>query len=70
MVGDVPVLSDRDVVVLDAVSRGARSKDIAELLHISVPTVEKRIKLLSQKFDVHSRHHLIGEAFRQGILRR
>lgn len=49
-----PTLSAREVEVLSLVVRGLMSKEIADRLHISLPTVNTHRKNISEKLGVRS----------------
>jgi DNA-binding NarL/FixJ family response regulator len=61
-------LSDREQEVLEALYRGASTREIATKLYISHHTVESHRKSLIQKFDAKNSVHLIYLALKQGFL--
>ncbi|MBQ0120052.1 MAG: helix-turn-helix transcriptional regulator, partial [Bacteroidales bacterium] len=61
-------LTAREIGVLDLLSRGLSSKDIAEKLFISSNTVEYHRKQLLRKTESKNVAQLIGYAFRKRIL--
>lgn len=61
-------ITKREVEVLDLLSRGLSSKDIAEKLFISANTVEYHRKQLLRKTESHNVAELIGNAFRKRLL--
>ncbi|WP_407404389.1 response regulator transcription factor [Sodaliphilus sp.] len=61
-------LTAREIEVLDLLSRGLSSKDIAEKLFISSNTVEYHRKQLLRKTESKNVAQLIGYAFRKRIL--
>lgn len=52
---EVAALTDRERVVLDALSRGQRYKEVADALDISINTVRTHIKAIYEKLQVNSR---------------
>ena len=65
---NLPPMSPIERQILEAVSRGMQSKEIAALLHRSRGTVEGHIRILYAKFGAKSRAHLVAVAFQMGIL--
>ncbi|MCQ2288925.1 MAG: helix-turn-helix transcriptional regulator [Muribaculaceae bacterium] len=61
-------LTTRELEVLDLLSRGCSSKDIAEKLFISSNTVEYHRKQLLRKTESRNVAELIGNAFRKHYL--
>lgn len=59
-------ISDKRMEILQQLSRGKSSKEIANILNISMRTVDKQIELLMQQTGVHSRKLLI-KAFNDDI---
>jgi len=62
-------LTTREIEVLDLLSQGFNSKEIATKLFISANTVEYHRKQLLRKTSSNNTAHLIGNAFRQGLLK-
>jgi DNA-binding NarL/FixJ family response regulator len=62
-----PQLSDREREVLQLIAEGRSTRDIADLLHISVKTVETHRKNIMQKAGLHSVAELTKLAIRQGL---
>jgi two-component system response regulator NreC len=62
-------LSDREVEVLRRIALGHTNAEIAELLEISVRTVESHRSHIQQKLGVAKRSELVGYAIRRGLLR-
>jgi DNA-binding CsgD family transcriptional regulator len=60
----VDQLTDRELEVLDLIGRGKASSDIANLLHMSIKTVETHRSHIRQKLQVQSRSELIQFAVR------
>jgi DNA-binding NarL/FixJ family response regulator len=61
-------LSDREVEVLRYVGRGFAKKQIAEMLGISVKTVDKHVTSVMEKLDIHDRVELALYAVREGLI--
>jgi len=61
-------LSDREAEVFKLVALGYRNKEIAEMAHISVKTVETYKARLMTKLDINSRAALVRYALEMGIL--
>lgn len=62
-------LTDRELEVLDLIAKENTTEKIAELLHISVSTVETHRRNLFQKLEVSSVVGLIKEAFRRNYIK-
>jgi two-component system response regulator NreC len=62
------VLSDREREVLQLIAEGYTSREIAEMLHLSVKTVQNHRSKIMRKLDLHDRGELIKYAIRQGII--
>jgi DNA-binding NarL/FixJ family response regulator len=54
-------LSPREREVLELLARGYLYKEIAEALHISVPTVNTHIRRIYEKLHVHSRSQAVAK---------
>ncbi|GGF77988.1 DNA-binding response regulator [Mameliella alba] len=65
---EVPDLSERERQVLNLVVTGRSNKEIAQILGISVKTVDRHRTNLMQKLDVHSVAQLIAYALREGLI--
>ena len=61
-------ITERELEVLELLSRGYNSKDIAERLFISPNTVDYPRRLLLKKTESRNIAELIGNAYRLGIL--
>ena len=61
-------LSEREAEVFKLVALGHRNSEIAEMLSLSVKTVETYKSRLSEKLDVHSRAALVRLALELGVL--
>lgn len=62
------LLSDREREVLQMVAEGRSNKEVANLLNISLTTVETHRAHILQKLDIHSIPELILYAVRKGII--
>jgi DNA-binding NarL/FixJ family response regulator len=62
-------LTEREKQVLKLVAEGASSKEVAEVLGISVKTAMTHREHLMQKLDLHNRTELIRFALRRGVIR-
>lgn len=63
------VLTKREAVILDLIARGVTYVNIANMLAVSVGTVQTHIKSIYGKLAVHSRCEAVFEAQRQGLLK-
>ena len=61
-------ITQRELEVLDLLSRGLSSKEIAEKLFISPHTVEYHRRQMLKKTGSRNIAELIGNAYRLGIL--
>ena len=61
-------ITKREIEILDLLSRGLSSNDIAEALFISKNTVNFHRRQLLKKTSSKNIAELIGKAYRQGIL--
>jgi two-component system response regulator NreC len=62
------VLTDREREVLQLVAEGYTNREIADLLHLSVKTVQNHRSRIMSKLDLHDRGELIKYAIQQGII--
>jgi DNA-binding NarL/FixJ family response regulator len=62
------LLSDREREILQMIAEGRSNKEVANLLHISLTTVETHRGHILQKLDLHSIPELILYAVRKGII--
>ena len=65
---DSPALSDRERQTLNLIVAGRSNKEIAEMLGISIKTVDRHRTNLMQKLDVHSVAQLIAYALRERLI--
>ena len=64
-----PLLTGREVEVLELLAKGMRNKEIAKTLHIAEETVRAHIRSIFVKLNVHDRTAALAEALRRGIVR-
>jgi DNA-binding NarL/FixJ family response regulator len=62
------LLSDREREILQMIAEGRSNKEVANLLNVSVTTVETHRAHILQKLDIHSIPELILYAVRKGII--
>jgi DNA-binding NarL/FixJ family response regulator len=62
------LLSDREREVLQIIAEGRSNKEVANLLNISLTTVETHRAHILQKLEIHSVPELILYAVRKGII--
>jgi DNA-binding NarL/FixJ family response regulator len=61
-------LTQREREILKLIAEGYKNADIAELLYISVKTVEKHRSNLMRKLDLHNASELTAYAIKRGIV--
>jgi DNA-binding NarL/FixJ family response regulator len=61
-------LTDRERQVVRLIANGKTNREIAEILHISVKTVETHRTHIMEKLDLHDRAHLVRYAVRKGLI--
>jgi two-component system, NarL family, response regulator NreC len=61
-------LSEREREIFQLIAEGHSNKDVADLLSISVATVETHRAHILQKLDVHSTAELVLYAVRRGVI--
>jgi DNA-binding NarL/FixJ family response regulator len=62
------LLSDREREILQMIAEGRSNKEVANLLNISLTTVETHRAHILQKLDIHSIPELVLYAVRKGII--
>jgi DNA-binding NarL/FixJ family response regulator len=62
------ILTKRQISVLSLVVKGFKNKEIAELLSISIKTVEKHRKDMMQRLEIDNFTQLVQYAMRIGII--
>ena len=60
-------LTPREIEVLRYIARGLAKKDIAEIMHLSVKTVDNHSTSLMSKLNIHDRVELARYAIREGL---
>ncbi len=65
---DLASLSAREREVLPLVAEGRSSKEVAQLLNLSVSTVESHRKHIMEKLDLHNTAALVRFALRKGLI--
>lgn len=63
-----PILTERELEVLQALSRGERNKEIAYNLGITERTVKAHLQSIYQKFEVDSRAAAVAVGAQRGLL--
>jgi DNA-binding NarL/FixJ family response regulator len=65
---DPQALSDRELTVLQELSHGKSTREVAEHIHVSEETVKTYLKQIFRKLGVHDRTEAVAEAFRRGLV--
>lgn len=63
------ILSERELGVLQELTHGRSTKEIAEVLFVSEETVKSHLKQIFRKLKVRDRTEAVAEAFRRGLVR-
>jgi two-component system, NarL family, response regulator NreC len=66
---DRAALSEREREVFQLIAEGRSNKQMAELLYLSVSTVETHRAHIMEKLDVHNAAELVLYAVRKGVIR-
>ena len=61
-------LSDREMTVLQELTHGKSTREIAEGIHVSEETVKTYLKQIYKKLEVRDRTEAVAEAFRKGLV--
>jgi len=61
-------LTERERQVVRLIANGKTNREIAEILNISVKTVETHRTHIMEKLDLHDRAHLVRYAVRKGLI--
>ena len=61
-------LSDREVTVLQALSNGLATKQVAQEMHLSEETIKTYLTQVFRKLQVKDRTEAVAEAFRRGLI--
>ncbi len=65
---EAPLLTSREMEVLQLIAEGKANKETAEELHISIKTVEKHRQNLMEKLNIHDTASLTRYAIANGII--
>jgi two-component system, NarL family, response regulator NreC len=65
---ELNLLSDREREVLQLIAEGKSNKEVAQLLHIAVSTVDSHRKHLMEKLDLHNTAAIVRFAVRKGLI--
>ncbi len=65
---DTQALSDREMTVLQELSHGKSTREIAEAIFVSEETVKTYLKQIFRKLGVRDRTEAVAEAFRRGLV--
>ncbi len=65
---DARGLSDREVSVLQGLSNGLSTKEVASQMHLSEETIKTYLKQVFRKLQVRDRTEAVAEAFRRGLI--
>jgi DNA-binding CsgD family transcriptional regulator len=67
-VGNIPILTPRELSVLRLLSFGNKTQEIAEHLELGEETVRSHLKKAQTKLGVKDRTHAVAEAMRQHLI--
>ena len=65
---DSDALSDRELTVLQQLTYGKSTREVAEHIHVSEETVKTYLKQIYRKLSVRDRTEAVAEAFRRGFV--
>ena len=65
---DSDALSDRELAVLQQLTYGKSTREVAEHIHVSEETVKTYLKQIYRKLSVRDRTEAVAEAFRRGFV--
>jgi two-component system, NarL family, response regulator LiaR len=65
---DPHALTDRELTVLQELSHGRSTREVAERMHVSEETIKTYLKQIFRKLGVHDRTEAVAEAFRRGLV--
>jgi DNA-binding NarL/FixJ family response regulator len=65
---DVDLLSPRQREILQLIAEGKRTREIAEILHLSVKTIESHRSQIMERLKIHDVAGLIRFALRKGLI--
>jgi two-component system nitrate/nitrite response regulator NarL len=66
--GDGPALSAREREILQGVAAGRSAREMAEDLHLAVPTIKTHLQHIYGKLGVSDRGSAVAEAMRRGLV--
>jgi DNA-binding NarL/FixJ family response regulator len=61
-------LTDRELTVLQQLTHGKSTREVAEHIHVSEETVKTYLKQIFRKLGVRDRTEAVAEAFRRGLV--
>jgi len=65
---DPSALSERELELLQALSHGKSTREVAEEVHLAEETVKTYLKQIFRKLGVRDRTEAVAEAFRRGLV--
>ena len=65
---DRQALTDRELTVLQHLSHGLSTREVAAAIHVSEETVKTYLKQIFRKLAVRDRTEAVAEAFRRGLV--
>jgi DNA-binding NarL/FixJ family response regulator len=65
---DRQALTDRELTVLQHLSHGLSTREVAASIHVSEETVKTYLKQIFRKLSVRDRTEAVAEAFRRGLV--
>jgi DNA-binding NarL/FixJ family response regulator len=65
---DRQALTDRELTVLQHLSHGLSTREVAGAIHVSEETVKTYLKQIFRKLGVRDRTEAVAEAFRRGLV--
>jgi DNA-binding NarL/FixJ family response regulator len=65
---DPSALTDRELTVLQELTFGKSTREVAETIHVSEETVKTYLKQIFRKLGVRDRTEAVSEAFRKGLV--
>jgi two-component system nitrate/nitrite response regulator NarL len=66
--GEGPALSEREREILQGIAAGHSAREMAEQLHLAVPTVKTHLQHVYGKLGVSDRGSAVAEAMRRGLV--
>ncbi len=65
---ELNLLSDREREVLQLIAEGKSNKEVSQVLHVAVSTVESHRKHIMEKLDLHNTAAIVRFAVRKGLI--